>query len=130
MAFLQFARELDEFLLTLDAKPDLQSAFWHYRGYWFQQLGIRVSGIMMAVIETFREQVGTPRDKGEALLADQTRRDMNLAQDSMLRLTSGIYSAALEKRWFTRREPAILSMLDRKAAATGDDAPGNSVVSG
>jgi len=87
--------------LTLDAKPDLQSAFWHYPGYWFQQLGIRVSGIIMAVIETFRDQVGTASDPQEVQLAEKTRADMNLAQESMLRLTSGIYSAALERRWLS-----------------------------
>ena len=92
MAFLKDGRELDALLLTLEAKPDLQSAFGHYGGYWFQQLGIRVSGIIMAVIETFRDQVGTASDAEEAQLVEKTRADMNLAQDSMLRLTSGIYS--------------------------------------
>ena len=75
MAFLKFARELDALLLTLDEKPDLQSAFWHYRGYWFQQLGIRVSGILMAVIETFREQVGAATDPGRgSARRENTRR--------------------------------------------------------
>lgn len=101
--FLQFCRELDGLLRSCDEKPALQSAFWHYHGYWFQQLGLQVMGIIAAVIESYRDYVGTGPNAREKKLIRATHADMDQAQRSMQRLVSGIYSAALDRYWLGER---------------------------
>lgn len=98
LSFLQFSRELDALLQSCHSKPVLQSAFWHYHGYWFQQLGPQVAGIISAVIEGYRDSVGSGRTTLEKKRIQATHADMDQAQRSMHRLTSAIYSAILDRR--------------------------------
>ncbi len=100
LGFLRFARELDELLLRSAGHPILQSAFWHYHGYWFQLLGLQLVGVLAATIESYREQVGNATSAAEGRLIERTHADMDAAQRSLQRLCSGTYSAALDARLY------------------------------
>jgi hypothetical protein len=107
LLFLKFCREFDALLQSCTAQPLLQSAFWHFHGYWFQQLGVQLTGVIGAVIESYRDQVGTeddvpaeaPPEKQQLIAA--THADMDHAHRSMQRLVSGLYSAPLDAAWLS-----------------------------
>ena len=100
LGFLRFARELDELLVRSAEHRILQSAFWHYHGYWFQQLGLQLAGVLATTIESYRDQVGEPTSERERVLIEKTHADMDVAHLALQRLCSGVYSAALDTRLY------------------------------
>ena len=51
MQFLQFTVPFDSLLQGLDGNPVVQSAMWHYHGYWFEQMSLHIGGEMWRVME-------------------------------------------------------------------------------
>lgn len=97
LAFLRFARELDGLLASTESYPLLQSAFWHVHGYWFQQLGLQLAGVLASTIESYRHQVGEGSTEEERILVARTHADMNAAHRCLQRLCSGFYSAGIDR---------------------------------
>ncbi|HEX4630083.1 MAG TPA: hypothetical protein VH188_03895 [Chthoniobacterales bacterium] len=97
--FFGFCVNLDKLLQNA---PDalLQSACWHFHGYWFQQVGGQVHGVISAAIEQYREWVPSPEDTAnqEDLAAIKaTHASMDRFHRALQRLTSAVYRAAIEK---------------------------------
>ncbi len=127
--FLAFSRELEALLDRLSSDPIVQSAFWHHHGYWYQQLGGQVLGVMTAGIEAFRGHVSasvnaeiesqTSKDMMQETdlftesAIEATHRDMNHAVRVLQRLTSSVYRFALESYLYGER--AALEWEDLKA---------------
>lgn len=110
LQFLDFTRELDQLLSEMEHLPMLQSAFWHYHGYWFQQIGIELGGVLASTIEALRDSVGTGRNRGERRMIADTKRDMDAAQRALRRSVSGMYSAVLDRIAFV--DAPILSATE------------------
>jgi hypothetical protein len=107
LEFLSFSRELKAFLDGLE-DPLLRSAFWHFHGYWYDQIGGQVLGVLTAGIESLRRHVeggegvppaatrrrGTPRNQVRE--ARETNVSMDLAIRDLQVLTSAIYRYPLD----------------------------------
>jgi hypothetical protein len=97
VAFLSFSSALNAFLLELRHSPLLQSAFWHYHGYWFQQIGGQVLGVITAGVETLRSYVDVePADDGVRAEMRETHASMDASIRDLQMLTSAIYRYPLE----------------------------------
>lgn len=97
VAFLSFSRALNAFLLELRHSPLLRSAFWHYHGYWFQQIGGQVLGVITAGVETLRNYVDVESaDADVHAEMKETHASMDASIRDLQMLTSAIYRYPLE----------------------------------
>ncbi|MGH9144767.1 MAG: S1 RNA-binding domain-containing protein [Vicinamibacterales bacterium] len=110
LQFLQFCRAADQLLAGIQANPVLQPAFWHYHAYWFQQIGVQLTGVLGTVIEAYRDYVAEANDDRERQMAVTTHADMDEAHRALRRLVSGIYSAELDRRLWGAQTVAIASV--------------------
>jgi len=95
--FLGFSRELNTFLRQMKSADLLRSAFFHFHGYWFQQIGGQVLGAITAGVETLRTYVtdGADDDVIAKEIAD-THKAMDTAIRDLQVLTSSAYRYPLE----------------------------------
>jgi RNA polymerase sigma factor (sigma-70 family) len=105
LEFLSFARSYDSFLQGCSSKPMLQSACWHYHGYWFRQIGIKIAGVLAGVIEELRPQVDEPARDIDASHAQDTYASMDAAHTSLQRLVSGLYSLPIDTLLLSSPQP-------------------------
>ena len=97
--FFGFCANLDK-LLKSARDPLIQSACWHYHGYWFQQIGGQVYGVISTAIEQYRTWVPIPDDsldQGDLYAIQATHASMDDVHRALERLTSAIYRSALEQ---------------------------------
>lgn len=98
--YLVFSRALHEVLEATEHRL-LRSVFWHYHGYWYQQLGGQVLGALLTGIQALHEHVPSHgRTAEDEDLVRATREDMAAAARTLEKLTSSIYRIDLEQRWF------------------------------
>jgi hypothetical protein len=103
LKFLYFCREMDAFLVGLSDYPVIQSAFWHYHGYWFQQLSGQVLGVLSVAIEQYREWIPPKNSilsQEDIETIEDSHRVMDRAFVQVRRLTSAIYRIPLEETLF------------------------------
>jgi hypothetical protein len=97
--FFEFCANFDK-LLKSAQDPLIQSASWHYHGYWFQQIGGQVHGVISTAIEQYRTWVPGPDDPlgaGNLDAIQATHTSMDTIHRALQRLTSAIYRSALEQ---------------------------------
>jgi hypothetical protein len=111
--FVAFCRQFDGLLQSARVKPLIQSAFWHFHGYWLNLLSGSVLGVMTVVIERQREWISIdPIARKQASRARQTHVSMDKTEIVLQRLTSGVYRAPLEVFFFGNE---LLSLGNRTA---------------
>lgn len=96
--FLVFCQEFDNLLQAHDKYPLAQSAMWHFQGYWFEQVGGQVGGVIATALERYREFAepgSASRRATRAAVATHLQLDRSLL--GLRRLTSGVYRAPLEE---------------------------------
>ena len=103
LEFLAFSRDFERLLDDCEERSVLQSAFWHYHGYWYRQMGPSLVGIIGAVIERYRNDVDPLSEAATQPHVVATYQDMDAAQRSMRKLVSGLYSAAIDQLLLTER---------------------------
>jgi hypothetical protein len=105
LEFMAFSRDLERLLEDCEAHPILQSAFWHHHGYWYRQMGPSLVGIIGAVIERYRNDVGSVSESSDEPNVAKTHQDMDAAHRSMRRLVSGLYSVPIDEMLLTDKRP-------------------------
>lgn len=104
-SFTAFCRQLDALLHDLRPTPFLQSAFWHYHGYWLHELSGTVLGALSMAIEQQRNWVTLdpiPATDEEMAQVRRTHASMDRTELVLQRLTSGIYRAHVEAFYFDK----------------------------
>jgi hypothetical protein len=96
MQFLQFTLPFDSLLQELDGSPVVQSAMWHYHGYWFDQMSLHIGGEMWRVMENIIEwqtAVRKSRRKSRAVTAqlERSREIQEAFRRALAHLSSGRY---------------------------------------
>jgi cytoskeletal protein CcmA (bactofilin family) len=103
--FLGFCIAFDGLLQT-SSNSLLQSAFWHFHGYWFQQMERQVHGVVSTAIEQYRSWIPANANELDPLEVDALRAthvSMDQAHQSLQRLTSSIYRYSLEDVFFRQQ---------------------------
>jgi hypothetical protein len=92
--FFGFCSEFDCLLTTCENEPVLQSAFWHYHGYWFAHLRHQLGDRLGAIVDGLSSWGGGPLDNsGNAQTIGET----------LARLTSNEFDSPL-RELIARRE--------------------------
>lgn len=121
LQFLSFSSRLNEFLISGGLPPLLRSAFWHFHGYWFQQIGGQVLGVMTAGVEALRTfaappdppLIGGDRAPDPARDIEATHESMNKSIRDLQLLTSAVYRYPLDRHLLVEEEVPIPARAKR-----------------
>jgi|GEM_PF-51573 len=98
LRFLSFSRDLDHLLRDVDS-PVVRSCFWHYYGYWYQELGGQVLGALLTGINILGAYVpSAATNAAEERALARTHADMAAAVASLHLLTSSVFRVRLEEQ--------------------------------
>lgn len=87
--FLLFSQELDGLLQQSSEFPLLQSAMWHYHGYWFRAIGKQIESQIQKAVHHFLQWAPTRKEVREEIEAS-----ISEVKALMGRLVSGDYGKA------------------------------------
>lgn len=140
--FLNFSVTFHELLERTENFPLLQSAMWHYHGYWFDKLGSRLRNRFERVLDHFGEwSTRSGPLKFSELSEDdlwnlnqEAERSRNKVKGVLEELTSGKFGRLLREKassfsiarsweqnpasWKTRPSPLVVGLLQAKAMGT------------
>lgn len=141
--FMNFAVAFHELLERTENFPYLQSAMWHYHGYWFDKLGGRLRNRFGSVLDHFAEwstrsaplqQYGELSEEDLWNLNQEAERSRNKVKGVLEELTSQKFGKLLKTKassfsiskswqqnpasWKSKPSPLVVGLLQAKSMGT------------